>query len=109
MTNEYTSTWNILVNTVRKWSPKLKKPDGKDSNAVLRGGRGRPTGAKDKASTKRWERCQGYKENLAEFVACCAWLLKVTKFTFFAYAGSESVLIKIPCEQDRLLSVNFTF
>ena len=84
----------ILVNTVRRWGPKLKSPDGKDSNAVLRGGRGRPTGAKDKSSTKRWERCEGDKQNQAEFVACCAWLLKVIKFTFFAYADSESVFIK---------------
>ena len=83
------------MNTVKRWGPKLKKPDGKDLNAVLRGGRGRPTGAKDTSSTKRWERCQGYKENQAEFVACCAWLLKVIKFTYFAYADFESVFIKI--------------
>ena len=53
----------------------MKTPDGQNGDAVLRHGRGRR--GKDKAVTKRWERCKKYMDNQAEFVACCAWLLKV--------------------------------
>ena len=66
-----------LVNTVRLWGPKLKKADGKDANAVLRGGRGRPTGSPDNSEKPRWERCEAYMDNQAEFIACIAWLLQV--------------------------------
>ena len=72
----------LTVKTVQSWRSKLKQPDGQEDFAVLRGRRGRPKGSPDKAATKRWERCENFVDNQAEFVACCAWILKVRRFTF---------------------------
>ena len=65
----------FLDDTVRKWKTKLLKADGAKGDAILRHGRG--CRGKDKAVTKRWERCKQFMDNQAEFIACCVMLLKV--------------------------------